>query len=375
MTNIDLPPHGGQLHRIAKSFRVPESELLDFSANINPEGPSASVIQSLQEALHDTTVLSRYPDLEETQLKLSISAYTGIGPESIIVANGFAPLLDAVLRALPIHQCLLPVPAFGEYRNALERVGVTVAPYLLDQERDFHYQPGELLRALTAGQHDAVLLANPQNPAGVLCDRDSLTRFIEDAAGLNVFVLLDEAFIDYAPLHSLIGETRSHANLIVFRSVTKFHGIPGLRVAYAAAEPAIAAKIHKRVPPWAISTLAGIAVRAALMDPAHTNRTLLLNNARREHLVAEIKALGFHTYPSAANYLLIRFQSIAEAAHYWEEMILKHRIVLRHCTTFEGLTHNHLRCAVLGDEQNCRLIQALGDENMAAQHINPRGFS
>ena len=43
----ELPTHGGQLRQIAERFGIPMSQLLDFSANINPEGPLPRVIPAL----------------------------------------------------------------------------------------------------------------------------------------------------------------------------------------------------------------------------------------------------------------------------------------------------------------------------------------
>ena len=80
---------------------------------------------------------------------------------------------------------------------------------------------------------------------------------------------------------------------------------------------------------------------------------------RREYLVAQLRTLGLYTYPGAANFLLVRFQSMPEAQARWEQLILDQGIVLRHCANFEGLSHDHLRCAVRDDEQNSRLIDAL----------------
>jgi threonine-phosphate decarboxylase len=54
-----------------------------------------------------------------------------------------------------------------------------------------------------------------------------LLQFVSECAERNITVLLDEAFIDYAPLDSLTLDVEQFADLIVFRSVTKFHGIPG----------------------------------------------------------------------------------------------------------------------------------------------------
>ena len=40
---MELQPfHGGQLRQIAERSGIPLSELLDFSANINPEGSDGS---------------------------------------------------------------------------------------------------------------------------------------------------------------------------------------------------------------------------------------------------------------------------------------------------------------------------------------------
>lgn len=359
--NVDagMLPHGGQLNRIAELFGIPVSGLLDFSANINPEGPSLMALEALREALKNPATLSEYPDLEETQLKFSISAHTGVPPDAIIVANGFVPLLDAALRALPIRHCLVPMPAFGEYRNALERAGVMVTPVVLDQAADFRYQPDELLAMLRGGVHDSILLANPQNPSGVLCDRATLRAFIEEAARLNVYVLLDEAFVDYAPEHSLVKDAEQFRNLVVFRSVTKFHGIPGLRVAYAVASSAMTQVIRQNLAPWPITTLAAIAARATLADAVYAERALRLNHERREDLISQFKNLGLRIYPAAANFVLIHFRTIAEAEDCWERLIVDYGIVLRRCTNFEAISHDHLRCAVRGDEENSRLIGAL----------------
>ena len=354
-----LPPHGGQLQRIAERFGVPVAGLLDFSVNINPEGPSLSAMDALHQALKDPAILTAYPDLEEVQLRLAISSYAGVAPDMVAVANGFVPLLNAALRVFPMHRCLLPVPAFVAYRSALEEAGVQVTPFRLDQALDFRYQPDRLLAELRNGRHDSVLLANPQNPSGVLCDGSVLSAFLTETEKLKVRVLLDEAFIDYAPAHSMVKEAARFANLVVFRSVTKFYGCPGLRVAYAVAQGSKIRKIHQSLAPWAITSLAAIAVRASLADSEYGVRTRKLNWARRETLRMRLDSVGLSTYPAAANFVLVRFRSIGEAANSWNCLVRDHGMVLRHCGNFEGLAQDHLRCAVLRDEENSRLIPAL----------------
>ncbi|HET9087031.1 MAG TPA: aminotransferase class I/II-fold pyridoxal phosphate-dependent enzyme [Acidobacteriaceae bacterium] len=361
------PLHGGQLRRISERFQIPSARLLDFSANINPDGPPARLLSTLRIALEDISNLTSYPDLEEFHLKQCIAAYAGVNPANLIVANGFIPLLDAVLQKYKLKRCLLPVPAFVEYRRSLARAGVEVVPHLLTPETDFSYD----FNALVQGGHDSVLLANPQNPSGVLASRDALLGFVSRCAGKNVTVLLDEAFIDYSPLDSLAADAERFPNLFVFRSVTKFHAVPGLRIGYAAANEAIARAIHEDMPPWSITNLASVAIVSALSELGFVERTRMQNDARRTRMRVALNLSGIHTYPSAANFLLLRVPEGISAEHLWRHMITEHQLVLRDCSNFECLPLGHLRAAVRTDVDNERLIGALNRSMPLCRELRP----
>ena len=350
-----FPVHGGQLREISERFEVPVSQLLDFSANINPDGPSPKVLDALRAGLNDTSVLTQYPDLQECELKESIARHAGVARQNIAVANGFVPLLEATLHALNIRSCLLPIPAFNEYQRTLSRNGITVRRYVLPQDNNFRYDEDMML----AGRQEAILLANPQNPSGVLCSRDTLMELISRAGEKGTYVLLDEAFIDYSVEESLTSETERFTNLIVFRSVTKFHGIPGLRVAYAVASAALIEKVEARLGPWLISTLAGYGVIAALDDDEYARRTRHLNKLRKSELALRLQGLGFCAYPSAANFLLFRLPVGHDAEAFWKALIIQYGIVVRSCANYEGLSAGHLRVAVRDERDNARLIEAL----------------
>jgi threonine-phosphate decarboxylase len=357
MTN-SIPSHGGQLRHIAETFNLRASDLLDFSANINPEGPPPSALAAIRAGLEDLITLTSYPELEHTDLRQAIARYTGVTPQHIIVANGFVPLLEAVLPTLPLRRCLLPVPCFGEYHPALIRAGIEPVPCTLNADTGFVYD----LDALLAQSHDAILLANPQNPSGVLHDREFMLTLVERAAQKGIYVLLDEAFIDYAPNHSLVTFTDRFPNLIVFRSVTKFHGMPGMRAAYAIANPTLASAITAGIAPWPITTLASLAVIAALDDHPFAAHTLALNQTRRIQLQRDLEQLGLTTYPSTTNYILFRLPPHLDATAFWQHMIARHHIVLRDCSNYEELPAGHLRTAVRTEKENHQLIAALKEE-------------
>ena len=351
--------HGGQLRQIASRFGIPAERLLDFSANINPAGPPAAALEAMRLALDDPTTLTTYPDLELTELKQTISTCVGAASENIAVANGFAPLLDAALRSFKIKRCLLPVPSFSEYRRGLENAGVATIPFHLSQKDEFEYEMDVIRGSLLDRACDAILLANPQNPSGVTCDAEKMRQLIEMAARHSITVLLDEAFIDYCSTASLTSFAIGHANLIVFRSVTKFFAIPGLRVAYAVAEPSKIQAMNRYIAPWPVASIASVAVCAALKDRAYAEESRLTNDRCRFWLAEQLAQLQIATYPSRANFLLLRFPPEVNVSALWERMIVDEQIVLRSCTNSEGLAAGHLRMAVRSDRENERLIRGL----------------
>lgn len=347
--------HGGQLRQVAQRYGVPLSELIDFSANINPDGPPPAVLQSLRDSLEDTSTLTAYPDLEELALKLSIADYVNIPQRTIAVSNGFVPLLQAALHSLGVRGCLLPVPAFVEYRRSLAQADVRLTTHHLSSEANFHYE----LDAMLAGEHDAILLANPQNPSGVLHSKAALIELVAAAKARNIFILLDEAFIDYAPASSLVDQVASYPNLVVFRSLTKFFAVPGLRVAYAVAAPETVSRLDQYLAPWPIATLASRAVQAALSDRDFASTSRALNEERRTTLEVAIRALDVHVYPSSANYLLLRLPEGMPTHTFYDNSIIEHRVVVRDCSNYEDLEAGHFRVAVKRRSDNRILIEAL----------------
>jgi len=358
-----LPVHGGQLRAIAEQFGVERDLLIDFSANINPDGPPATLLAGLRAAVDDLSLLTNYPDLEEHALREAVSQFASIPTECCTVANGFAPLLAATVQALAVQRCLLPVPAFSEYRRVLEQAGVDVVPMSLPADREFHYDVDAILTMAAQARCDTLLLANPQNPSGVLSSAEEMQMLLSRGERAGLRVLLDEAFIDYAPEESITCEAPTASNLMVFRSVTKFFSVPGLRVAFAVCNDAWAARIRRILAPWAITTLAARAVICGLVDTAFADASRE-NNRRRCRLLTEaLEALEVRVYPGRANFLLFQ---VPNGETLRQRMITRHRIVLRSCANYEGLDATYLRTAVRSEAENRLLLEALSCE---LQHL------
>ncbi len=354
-----LPAHGGQLRQISLRFGIPSSSLLDFSANLHPSGPPSGVLEALRNAIAHPEILRDYPDLDLTELRLSLARYAGVAPSNILIANGMASLLHATLSAFKVSKCLLTLPAFAEYQKTLDHCGVQVRPFVLSPGRNFSIHPEEVLAALTRQQCDALLLANPQNPSGVLLPANDLLALIIAVQQHGVRVLLDEAFIDYLPEQSVTMHAQSLGHLIVFRSVTKFFALAGMRMAYAVATEDLRAQVEHFIPSWPVSTLAAIAACSALEDAPYRRNAIIENEAARNLLFADLVNAGFEVYSGRANYLLLRLPPGQKSGLVWEELIIHHGIVVRNCENFQGLDDHFLRVAVRSPEDNSRLVSAV----------------
>ena len=359
LESILLPPHGGQLRAIAAQFSVPEHKLLDFSASIYPDGPPSRSLEALTDAIRNPARIRAYPDFGSIELRAALADYAGVPSSNVLAANGTIPLLSATLRALDARRCMLPVPAFGEYRRTLDREGITIETYRLAGELKFHLEVEDLLASCTRRECDTLILTNPHSPTGTMLERTELQALVRKAEDCGIRILLDEAFIDFVPDESISARGLQSSNLFVFRSVTKFFAMAGLRVAYMVAPLRFVSTIAGRLDPWAISTLASLAAIAAVDDTDYIAATIAANQREREVLSADLAALGLAVYESQANFLFFRLGNAQRNRNVWQRLILEHGIVIRSCATFEALDETHFRVAVRGREDNRRLVQAL----------------
>jgi threonine-phosphate decarboxylase len=356
--------HGGDVWQVADELGIAPSELLDFSANVNPRGLPPRAIERLARDAAQAQWLQRYPDPSARALRQALSERLGVAPEAIVIGPGAAALLAPALRATGATSALVPVPAFSEYRRVCAQRDVQFVPWHLNRSADFLLTAGSFGNAIRTGRYGAIILNNPHNPSGTLLDFSQIRRILDEAEACGTAVLLDEAFIDYAPEHTLVREAAIRPGLIVVRSLTKFYGCPALRIGYAVAHPDAIAKIRASLPAWPVTQLAIDALAEALRDPSYEEDTLRENRTERERLRGALASLGLAVLPSHANYLLAELApSMPRSSQLQMRMVLNHRILIRNCDSYEGLeTGRWIRLAVRSNPENMRLMEALNEE-------------
>ena len=243
-----IEKHGGNIFKLAqKAGRRPE-DICDFSANINPLGSPEAVRRVI---ISRISSLVHYPDPDCVSLIQAFAKRYGPAPEEIIAGNGSTEILYLLPRVIGASRAVVPVPSYADYTTAARLGNLPVEKFPLQEENGFALDLAALAGALRPS--DLVILGQPNNPTGLLCDPDGL-RNLAAIFPQTTFVM-DESFLAFtAGTQSLIIDRPS--NVIVLMSLTKFFAIPGLRLGLAVAEREIIAGLQKILPPWSVNALA-----------------------------------------------------------------------------------------------------------------------
>ena len=323
--------HGGDV------WRGPSPDvILDFSANLNPEGPPEWVRAAMLRGLENARY---YPDLRQAAALAGLSAHLGLPEACVLPTAGGIEAAACVAKRLDNHAVIQPT--FQEYGA------------LCGGHRDVLRSELADYRPLTGA---TLWLCNPNNPTGDALPRPAVLALLERLEVAGGRLVVDEAFIDYCPEHSVRGAVADHPALVVLGSLTKVLAIPGVRLGYLAAHPSVVGELREGLLPWRLNCVAD-AVAAAL--PGHgTDFEAIrrLNDARREPFAAALAGIGARICPSDANFLLCDFgRDMRPDIERLREMGL----LVRPCGMFPGLTHGHVRLCVRTEGENVRLVEAM----------------
>jgi adenosylcobyric acid synthase len=344
--------HGGNIHKILRQGVDERGEVLDFSANINPLGPPEwfrpMVSRSLDGLVH-------YPDPENTRFIEAVATFHGIAKEQVVVGNGTTELLYLLPRILGAKRALIPTPSYVDYMRALSLGGMSAISIAMDEKDDFALDCTSLAKSIAPD--DLVILATPNNPTGALVDRDLLLGLINDFPRTRFIV--DEAFLDF------VAEGRSLAaiadNVITLNSMTKFYGVPGLRIGYATMSTQLAAEMRRHLPPWTVNGLAQEFAVMALADSEYQRRSRENCDVLRRDLIAGLSVLPqLKVYPGVANYLFFKVCG-EKSGDDLAQFCLQRSLVIRRCGNYQGLDHRYCRIAVRTADENARLLDTFAE--------------
>lgn len=338
--------HGGDVYQPGN---IPV--LRDFSASINPLGHPDGVLEKLNEEWREVL---HYPDRRSAKFLEAASRHYGLGVHKLMAGNGSAELIDLFMRALRPKRVILCPPDFGLYEKFIPP-GTPIYRLPRLEEKGFAVDTHNLEALLSEG--DLVLVSNPGNPSGAAFSRSEGVSLANAAKRAGAVLVVDEAFCDYCPDRSLLDLAGDDNKLLVLRSMTKFYGIPGVRLGFVVAHPDLIEAMELLRQPWSVSTVAQIVGEALFEDDNWGIKSRQYITRAKEKLVADLLSMpGMTPLPTEANYLLLRLDPPAPDADLLYARLREEGTLIRHCQSF-GLGNRYVRLAIRTVGENADLIR------------------
>lgn len=308
---------------------------LDFSANLNPEGPPDWVVAAMAAGLSRARY---YPDIRAAAARRGVALHLGI-PEACVLVTAGGIEAAALAARLPGRHTIAQ-PTFQEYARLCGPCDSAEREKL----HEYRFSRGENL-----------WLCNPNNPTGDALGREKVLELLRRAEAAGARLVVDEAFIEYCPEASVADFVENHSSLIVLGSLTKVLAIPGVRLGYLAAHPSVIGALRGKLLPWRLNCVADAVAAALPGHGADFEGIRGLNATRRAALADGLRAIGVRVHPSDANFLLCDFgRDMAPEI----ESLRQRRILVRPCGMFPGLGPGHVRLCVRTEAENARLLAA-----------------
>jgi threonine-phosphate decarboxylase len=346
-----MSEHGGNIYRASEETGIPVREIIDFSASINPLGVPDSVAAVIRENI---PLLVHYPEPFAESLARHLGGHLDVAPQTVLCGNGSTELIYLVVRALAPRRALIPAPTFSEYERACSMLnGTSCVHYPLSRESNFDIDPDGFIRSMAGC--DMAFLCNPNNPTGTVLGRDAVLVLAKAAQHLSCYLVVDEAFIDFTPEHSVVHEVAKYSHLIVLRSLTKYYALSGLRIGYGVFPAALVQRMKDHKEPWTMNSLAQKAGIAALDDRSYQERTAAVMAEEKRYLENGLDSLKIDRVASSANYCLLKMNNAQEVI----ASLRTKGVLVRDCSNFTGLDKTYMRVAVRSREENSALLKEL----------------
>jgi histidinol-phosphate aminotransferase len=349
--DTQYPPFRGQGGNwgVSSLLRPNILSLKPYSSARDEFSGSASVFLDANENPYDTGY-NRYPDPYQQEVKKRIAEIKGVQLNQIFLGNGSDEPIDLLYRAFcnpGIDNSVIIEPSYGMYTVSADINDIEIRKVLLNDE--YQIEASKLLAAAD-DKTKLIFLCSPNNPTANSLDRKEIIKIINGFGGI---VIVDEAYIDFAPGTTLLTELDQYPNLVVLQTFSKAWGLAGIRLGMAFASPEIIGILSKIKYPYNINALTQQRVMQSLQNVEEKDTWVKTIIEERAKLAEELKQSPFvqKIYPSDANFLLVKMEGAREKFEY----LMNSGIIVRDRSKV-ALCEGSLRITVGSPEENRELI-------------------
>lgn len=352
------PKHGANLFELSEKYGFDIDEIVDFSSNINPFGVSPNAIDALKNNLDKASI---YPDPNYLELKKIISNYLDCDSNSVILSSGVSGLIKSFVNILKPKNSLIYSPTYSEYEKEIKSIGSKIYKYRLQKEDKFKCNTKKIIEEINDNNIDLVLICNPNNPTGTIMTNDEIEKI---AKGISAMLIVDETYVEFSDTKSYSSSkiTRTYDNIIVMRSTSKFFSTPGIRLGYAVTNNKELLDTYNNSEEliWGINIYADIMGRAMFEDFDYQKKVQQFVREERDFIYKELSVIdSLKLYESRGNFILMEIIDKSMTADDLYDELIKDKMAIRNCKTFENLDEHFFRICILSRENNRKIITGI----------------
>lgn len=297
--------------------------------------------------------LNRYPDPLQWEVKRRLGAYRNVAPERIFLGVGSDECIDLAYRVFcrpGVDNVVAIEPTYGMYQVCADINDVEYRTVSLGE--GFSLDVDALLDAVDENTK-VIWICSPNNPTANAFPLEQLREVCSRFSGITV---IDEAYIDFSPLGSMVQFLDEFPRMIVMQTFSKAWASAAMRLGIAYASTEIIDIYNKVKYPYNINELTQRQALSVLDDAAHVEavtRELIDARNRLASQLADIPVVK-KIYPSDANFILVEVSDASAIYAYLrdEGVIVRNRHRVHMCA-------GCLRITVGTEEEDSLLIEKL----------------
>lgn len=326
--------HGAGIYNVAKKLGCKAEEIIDFSSNINSYNPKTEITLTKE-------MLVKYADTSYIKLKKNIAKKYQIKKKQMALYNGATSAIFELFKTLKNKSVYLYAPLYGEYEKAAAQEKKNIIK--INRFKNLYKNPKK---------NSIVVFVNPSTPDGKYYDLEKLFGMWK---AQKCTVILDESFLEFESLPSMRDQVNHYKKLYIIQSFSKFNACAGVRIGAIFSH---AKNIQKlKIPLWNLSSFDAEFLTKRLQDKAFQKKSKKLHKKYKKELlkILENSRLFTGIYESDSNFFLTKSNRADEIF----EHLLKNKVLVRTCGSFDFLDNSYLRFAVKDTSAHNRLKKVL----------------
>jgi len=344
--------HGGNIYKLAARLGCAPDEIIDMSSNVNPLGTMPGLVPFLKDNIQ---AIGRLPEADSGTSVNAFAVRYDLDPDLVLEGNGTTQFIYSIPQVLNTKKALILGPTYADYADACKMQKVGYSYLIAKESKSFVPDINQIEDNIS--ECDTVFICNPNNPTGALIPPSELELLCRSR--LDIYFVIDESYMPFVKS----GEKKSMIslglpNVIILNSMSKIFKIPGLRIGFLISSKQTMKKLDPFMMPWSVNSIAQAAV-LYLMEKrdevdAFIKKTRDFIEIERKVFIERFKDVSsIKLFPGTTTFILARLFGNYKAENICSYMS-QHKILIRDCSNFKGLSDDFIRISLKTRDINMR---------------------